>query len=58
VKGLNATPIPVDGRKEEREKKKKEKKKKKKKKARPLAVEERLSEVRTTRLRCWNGSSG
>jgi hypothetical protein len=55
VKGLNATPIPVDGRKEEREKKKKEKKKKK---ARPLAVEERLSEVRTTRLRCWNGSSG
>jgi len=55
VKGLNATPVPVDGRKEEREKKKKAKKKKK---ARPLAVEERLSEVRTTHLRCWNGSSG
>ena len=57
MKELNAMPIPVNGRREERKKKKKEKKKKKKK-ARPLAVEERPSEVRTTRLGCWDGTSG
>jgi hypothetical protein len=57
-KNPSTTPVPVKNMEEGKERTRTWKKKSGKKKTEPFAVEERLSEVRTTRLRCWKRSSG